>query len=103
MWLLYFCLRQSSGLVQEIARARQQIQKSLNTDVSRTGAYCGMLECNDVDHRTLRMKSLPPSVVTLKGHNTQHSGHMGKKKFKLKKTKEIQLVRPTEVCGKKKY
>ena len=35
----------------------------------------------------------------LKGHNTQHSGHMGQN-LKTEKTIEIQLVRLTEVCDK---
>ena len=35
----------------------------------------------------------------LKGHNTQHSAHMGHN-FQTEKTIEIQLVWPTEVCGK---
>ena len=34
----------------------------------------------------------------LKGHSMQHSGHMGKK-IQAEKTIEIQLVRPTVVCG----
>ena len=34
-----------------------------------------------------------------KGTNTQHSGHEGQI-FNTEKTIEIQLVRPTEVCGK---
>ena len=36
----------------------------------------------------------------LKGTNIQQSDHTGPKYSKLKKTIEIQLVRPTEVCGK---
>ena len=33
----------------------------------------------------------------------QHSGHMGQNNyFKLKETIEIQLVRPTDICGKGK-
>ena len=36
---------------------------------------------------------------TLKGTITQHSGHIGQI-FKTEKTKEIQAVRLTEVCGK---
>ena len=35
----------------------------------------------------------------LKGHNMQHSGHMGHF-FQTEKTIEVQLVRPIEVCGK---
>ena len=35
----------------------------------------------------------------LKGQNKQHSGHIGQK-ISNQKTREIQLVRPTEVCGK---
>ena len=35
----------------------------------------------------------------LKGHNTQHSGHRVNL-FQTETTIEIQLVRPTEVCGK---
>ena len=36
----------------------------------------------------------------LKGHNTQNSDHMGKSFFPTEQTIEIQLVRPTKVCGK---
>ena len=32
----------------------------------------------------------------LKGHNTQHSGHMGHF-FQTQKTIEIQVVRPTDI------
>ena len=34
--------------------------------------------------------------LNLRGHNTQHSGHT----YLNETTIEIQLVRPTEVCGK---
>ena len=36
----------------------------------------------------------------LKGHNTQHSGHTDQTFFQTETTPEIQLVRPTGVCGK---
>ena len=38
--------------------------------------------------------------TAIKGHNTQHIGHAGQFFFQTEKTIEIQLVRPTEVCGK---
>ena len=38
----------------------------------------------------------------LKGHNMQHSNHMGRHFSNWKKTIEMQLVMPTEVCGKVK-
>ena len=37
--------------------------------------------------------------LSLKGYNRQHSGQMSQIILKLKKTTEIQPVRPTEVCG----
>ena len=42
---------------------------------------------------------LSTHFLLLRGTNTQHSGHEGQI-FKTEKTIEIQLVRPTEVCGK---
>ena len=38
-------------------------------------------------------------IRALKGHITQHSGHKGQN-LKTETIIEIQLVRPTEVCGK---
>ena len=37
--------------------------------------------------------------IQLKGHDTQHSGHTGQN-LKIERNIEMQLVRPTEVCGK---
>ena len=37
--------------------------------------------------------------ISLKGHNTQDNGHTCQI-FQTETTMEIQLVRPTEVCGK---
>ena len=43
--------------------------------------------------------SMSPFSTPIKGHNTQHSGHKGQN-FSTEKSKEIQLVRTTEVHGK---
>ena len=59
--------------------------------------------------RTVKQLKMPqeasyrPGVMCrghLKGCNIQHSGHKGPNLSKLKKKIEMQLVRPTEVCGK---
>ena len=47
----------------------------------------------------LSMVAWPTSLLSLKGTNTQHSGHVGQI-FKTEKSIEMQPVRPTEVCGK---
>ena len=51
-----------------------------------------------ISHVILFLSSNIPST-NLKGHNTQHSRHTGKN-VQTEKNIEIQLVRPTEVCGK---
>ena len=57
-----------------------------------------LLSCSLIIVWTLYI-SCSISLVLLKGHNMQHSGKMGQY-FSDLKTIEIQLVRPTEVCGK---
>ena len=47
------------------------------------------------------LQNLVVGYPGLKGHNTQQSGHMGQH-FQTEKAVEIQIVRPTEVCGKVK-
>ena len=40
------------------------------------------------------------AIFVLKGHNTQHSSFIRVNIFQSENRIEIQLVRPTEVCGK---